>query len=121
MMIKDRSRLTTEQWNLKRKYDEAFDKVFLRDRFRMQATSILKWCPKGLDLDTCFDSETEEMVIVCRCKIYGYDFSSFDRVCGDYYCEEMATRQMLDICLTYLQENNPELYEEIKDLKKDYD
>jgi hypothetical protein len=33
----------------------------------------------------------------------------------------MATRQMLDICLTYLQEKNPVLYDEIKDLKKDYD
>lgn len=121
MMIKDRSKLTDEQWDLKRKYDEAFDKVFLREDFRFHATSILKRCPKGLDLDTCFDNVTEEMVIVCRCKIYGYEYSSFEHVCGDYYCEEMATRQMLDICLTYLQEKNPVLYDEIKELKKDYD
>lgn len=121
MAIKDRSENTSEQWDLKRKYDEAFDKVFLREDFRVYATSKLKRCPNGLDLDTCFDSETEEMIIICRCKRYGYDFSSFDRVCGDFYCEEMASKQMLDICLTYLQEKNPALYEEIKDLKKDYD
>ena len=121
MMSKDRSKYTKEQWDLKRKYDEAFDNVFLREGFRMHATSILKRCPKGLDLDTCFDSDTEEMVIVCRCKIYGYDFSSFDRVCGDYYCEEDATKEMLDIFLNYLQEKNPALFYEIKDLKKDYE
>jgi len=28
---------------------------------------------------------------------------------------------MLDICLTYLKEKNPALFDEIKDLKKDYD
>ena len=121
MMYKDRSEYTKVQWDLKRKYDEAFDKVFLREDFRMHATSILKRCPRGLDLDTCFDSVTEEMVIVCRCKIYGYEYSSFDHVCGDYYCEEDATKEMLDICLAYLQENNPALYEEIKDAEKDYD
>ena len=120
-MIKDRSKLSDEQWELKRKFDKAFDRVFLREDFRMHATSILKRCPEGLDLDTCFDRETEEMVIVCRCKIYGYEYSRWDHVCGDYYCEEMATRQMLDICLAYLQEKNPVLNEEIKDLKKDYD
>ena len=72
MMYKDRSNYTKEQWDLKRKYDKA-TMFFLREDFRMHATSILKRCPKGLDLDTCFDSNTEEMVIVCRCKIYGYE------------------------------------------------
>ena len=31
------------------------------------------------------------------------------------------SKEMLDICITYLQEKNPVLYDEIKDLKKDYD
>lgn len=121
MVIKDRSKCTKEQWDLKREYDKAFDRVFLREDFRVYATSILKRCPLGLDLDTCFDSETGEMIIVCRCKIYGHEYSAFDHVCGDYYCEEMTSRQMLDICLTYLQEKKTALYEDIKDLKKDYD
>ena len=119
-MIKDRSELTDEQWNLKRKYDKAFDKIFLKEDFRVYATSILKRCPKGLDLDTCFDSDTEDMVVVCCCKIYGYDFSSTDRVCGDYYCEEDSSEQMLDVCLAYLQEKAPTLYDEIKDLDMYY-
>ena len=121
MAIKERSKNTPEQWGLKRKYDEAFDKVFLKEDFRVYATSILKRCPNGLDLDTCFDAETGEMVIVCRCKRYGYDFSSSDRVCGDFYCTEMASEEMLNVCLTYLQGRNPGLYEEIKNLEKDYE
>ena len=65
-MIKNRSKLSDEQWKLNIKYDESFEKVFLREDFRFYSTSILKRCHKGLDLDTSFDSETEEMVIVCR-------------------------------------------------------
>ena len=120
MAIKDRSKNTPKQWEQKRKYDEAFDKLFLSEDFRVYATSILKRCPNGLDLDTCFDDETGEMVIVCRCKIYGYDFSASDRVCGDFYCKEGTTEEMLIVCLKYLKEKDPSLFDEIKDLDMYY-
>ena len=120
MAIKDRSKNTPEQWEQKRKYDEAFDRLFLRENFRVYATSMLKRCPNGLDLDTCFEDETGEMIIVCRCKIYGYDFSDSDRVCGDFYCKESPTEEMLMVCLKYLKEKDPELFDEIKDLDMYY-
>ena len=108
--------MTPEQWDLKRKYDAAFDKLFLQQDFKFYATSKLKRCPNGLNLNTDFDEETGEMIVVACCKIYGYEYSSTDHVCGDYYYGDKATEEMARVCLDYLKEKNPALYEEIKEL-----
>ena len=52
---------TDEQWKLKEKYDTAFDKLFLKQDFKFYATSELKRCPNGLNLNTEFNDETGEM------------------------------------------------------------
>ena len=106
---------TDEQWKLKVKYDTAFDKLFLKQDFKFYATSVLKRCPNGLNLNTEFNDETGEMQIVSRCKIYGYDFSAVDHVIGDYYMGEHTTDEMAHVLIDYLQEKDPALYEEIKE------
>ena len=53
--------------------------------------------------------------------IYNRCFENCYNLSRIYYCEEDATEEMLDICLSYLQEKNPALFDEIKDLKKDYE
>ena len=103
-----------EQWKLKEKYDTAFDKLFLKQDFRFYATSILKRCPNGLDLDTQMYQEDHKIYFRCVCKQYGYDFSSTDRVIGDYYFGDDTTEGMLQVCLDYMKEKNPALYEEIQ-------
>ncbi len=57
----------------------------------------------------------EEIYFRCCCKQYGYDFSSTDRVIGDYYFGEDSTEEMLQVCLDYMKEKNPQIYEEIQD------
>lgn len=106
---------TDEQWKLKVKYDTAFDKLFLKQDFKFYATSVLKRCPNGLNLNTEFCDVTGEMQIVSRCKIYGYDFSAVDHVIGDYYMGEHTTDEMALVLIDYLQEKDPALYEEIKE------
>lgn len=116
-------RITTQndpQWELKRKFDTAFDKLFLRQDFKFYATSILHRCPNGLDLDTQMYEDTGKIYFQCCCKQYGYDFSSTDRVIGDYYFGEDATEEMLQVCLDYMKEKNPQLYEEIQGYDIDY-
>ena len=46
--------------------------------------------------------------------LLGYDFSPTDHVVGDYYWGETTTREMGQVCMNYLKEKNPNLYEEIK-------
>ena len=110
-----------EQWELKKKYDTAFDKLFLKQDFKFYATSILKRCPNGLDLDTQMYEEDHEIYFRCVCKLYGYDFSSTDRVIGDYYFGDDTTEEMLQVCLDYMKEKNPALYDEIKDIPMYHD
>ena len=106
---------TDEQWKLKVKYDTAFDKLFLKQDFKFYATSELKRCPNGLNLNTEFNDETGEMQIVSRCKIYGYNYSATDHVTGDYYWGDKTTSEMAHVLINYLKEKNPALYEEIKE------
>jgi len=106
---------TDEQWKLKVKYDTAFDELFLKQDFKLYATSVLKYCPNGLNLNTEFDDETGKVLIVSRCKIYGYDYSSTDHVIGDYYLGKKTTSEMAYVLLDYLQEKNPALFEEINE------
>ncbi len=103
----------TEQWALKQKFDKAFDDLFLKQDFAFHVCSILHRCPNGLDMDTLMEEDSKKIYFQCCCKKYGYDFSSSDRVIGDYYYGDDVTEEMLDICLDYMKEKNPVLYEEV--------
>jgi len=103
----------TEQWALKQKFDKAFDKLFLKQDFTFHVCSKLHYCPSGLDMDTLMHEDSKEIYFQCCCKEYGYDYSSFNRVIGDYRYGDDVTEEMLEICLNYMKEKDPALYEEV--------
>lgn len=113
-----RVKVSDPRFDVKERYDTAFDKLFFTSDFKFSWVHEFKFCPEGTTFDTCFEEDSDVPYFVLVSKRYGYDFSSFDRVVGDYELRNYDfTEEMIDFALNYLKEKNPQLYEEVKDMK----
>ena len=99
---------------LKVKYDKIFDDIFFSKEFKDFIIEKFGYCPNGLTLDT--DVENGKPEFTCRCKKYGYDYPSADRVIGDYRIENPPSidlEKYIYEMFKYLKNNYPILYDDI--------
>lgn len=102
---------------LKVKYDKIFDDIFFSKEFKDFIIEKFGYCPNGLTFDT-YASGDKPLEFICRCKKYGYDYSSSDRVIGDYRIENPPSIDFEKYAyemLKYLKDNYPAIYDEISE------
>ena len=98
------------------KYDKTLDDIFFSKEFKDFIISKFGYCPNGLTFDT--DVVDDKPEFICRCKKYGYDYPSIDRVIGDYRIENPKSIELEKYAyemLKYLKDNYPTIYNEISD------
>ena len=100
-------------WDLKVKFDTAFDKIFFSNDFKNAMLNKFGIAPAGMTLDTRYDDDVSEIYFVLVCKSYGYEYSG-ERVVGDYSLNKFEfSREMFDFAIDYLSMNARELWAEI--------
>ena len=105
--------MTDNQFNLKVKFDTAFDNLFYDKKFKEEMLKRFKVVPAGLTFDTRFDDDVSEPYFLLCCKRYGYEYSG-ERVIGDYVINKYnISREMFDFCLDYTDNVDKEIYDEI--------
>lgn len=101
-------------FDLKIKFDKAFDKLFFSKNFRAEMTNKIGICPKGITFDTCYDNDDSEIYFKLVSKNYGYEYSG-EMVVGDYTLNKFVfTQEMADFAISYIRNNAPDLFDEIK-------
>ena len=100
-------------WDLKVKFDTAFDKIFFSNDFKNAMLNKFGIAPAGMTLDTRYDDDVSEIYFVLVSKSYGYEYSG-ERVVGDYSLNKFEfSREMFDFAIDYLSMNARELWAEI--------
>ena len=108
--------MINSQFNLKAKYDPAFDNLFFDKKFKNEMLKRFKVVPAGLTFDTRFldDADPEPYFVLC-CKRYGYEYSG-ERVVGDYVINKYKfSKEIFDFCMEYLSNLESPIYHEIID------
>ncbi len=105
---------TDKIFALKVKYDTAFDNLFFSTDFKQKMTAKFGVCPQGTTFDTSYDDDNSPVYFKIVSKSYGYEYSSFDRVVGDFMLNKYDyTQEMGAFLLEYIAEKDPELAREI--------
>lgn len=101
-------------FDLKIKFDKAFDKLFFSKNFRAEMTKKFGMCPTGMTIDTCYNNDDSEIYFKLVSKNYGYEYSG-EMVVGDYTLNKFIfTQEMADFAISYIRNNAPDLFDEIK-------
>lgn len=105
--------MINSQFNLKVKFDTAFDELFYNNNFKNEMLNKFKVVPAGLTFDTRFDDDVSEPYFVLCCKKYGYEYSG-EHVIGDYTINKYKfSKEMFDFCMDYLSNLDSPIYHEI--------
>ena len=100
-------------WDLKVKFDTAFDKIFFSNDFKNAMLNKFGIAPAGMTFDTRYNDDVSEIYFVLVSKSYGYEYSG-ERVVGDYSLNKFEfSREMFDFAIDYLSMNARELWAEI--------
>ena len=100
-------------FDLKVKFDTAFDKIFFSKEFINAMVKKFGICQKGMTFDTRYDDDVSEIYFILVSKSYGYEYSG-ERVVGDYSLNKFEfTEEMFDFAINYLSMNDRETWTEI--------
>ena len=100
-------------WDLKVKYDTAFDKIFFSNDFKIAMLNKFGIAPTGMTFDTRYDDDVSEPYFALCCKLYGYEYSG-ERVVGDYSLNKFElSKEMFDFAIDYLAMHARELWADI--------
>ena len=107
-------------WDLKVKFDTAFDKLFFSSKFKNSMIKKFGYCPNGMTLDTRYDDDASEIYFVLVSKKYGYEYSG-DIVIGDFTLNKFEfSREMFDFAIDYLAMNDRDTWSEIVNYEFSY-
>lgn len=107
-------------WDLKVKFDTAFDKIFFSKEFKNAMLKKFGIAPRGMTFDTRYDDDVSEIYFVLVSKRYGYEYSG-EIIIGDYSLNKYDfSREMFDFAIDYLAMNDRELWAEITNYEFTY-
>ena len=100
-------------FDLKVKFDTAFDKIFFSKEFKNAMLKKFGICPNGMTFDTRYDDDVSEIYFILVSKSYGYEYSG-ERVVGDYTLNKFEfSKDMFDFAIDYFAMNDRETWAEI--------
>lgn len=109
---------TDKNFILKIKFDKAFDNLFFSSKFTKEYIKKYQYCPNGLTIDTLYDNDDSPIYFKVIQKIYGYEYSSRDRVIGDYISYNYDySEEQINFMLDYIKTNDFKLWTEIQQYK----
>lgn len=102
-----------DNFDLKVKFDTAFDKIFFSNGFKNAMVKKFGICPNGMTFDTKYDDDNSKIYFVLVSKSYGYEYSG-ERVIGDYTLNKFEfSKEMFDFAIDYFIMNDYETWAKI--------
>ena len=103
-------------FDLKVKFDTAFDKIFFSKEFRNAMVKKFGICPNGMTFDTRYDDDVSEIYFVLVSKSYGYEYSGFYAKIDSIASYFEANMDLLkeDICEALFYQNE-QIFTKIRD------